>query len=219
MQASASASARNPTWPGPMLRGALPAPGNRVSLYCCSAVRWRCHQKLHPCTVKSWSWKRLLSLISILLIILLLQRQLARPDRCGGRKAGLSSLAPAEGAISSLAPAGSSSAVAVPPSVHPVGSAAGSNGHSMPRRESAQIVSAAPKGAVKPVAVRVRFIVPEFVTAPGQQLVLIGSVPGLGCWDPEKASTCHACTHVHRHLQPHANAASCCRSTALGMHL
>eukprot|EP00197_Chlamydomonas_leiostraca_P009652 CAMPEP_0202864650 /NCGR_PEP_ID=MMETSP1391-20130828/4806_1 /ASSEMBLY_ACC=CAM_ASM_000867 /TAXON_ID=1034604 /ORGANISM="Chlamydomonas leiostraca, Strain SAG 11-49" /LENGTH=1382 /DNA_ID=CAMNT_0049544415 /DNA_START=218 /DNA_END=4365 /DNA_ORIENTATION=+ len=39
---------------------------------------------------------------------------------------------------------------------------------------------------VKPA--RVKFTVPEFVTSPGQTLVIVGSVPALGSWDTEKAT-------------------------------
>ncbi len=36
--------------------------------------------------------------------------------------------------------------------------------------------------------VLVRFCVPEYVSAPGQQLVIVGSVPALGSWDIEQGA-------------------------------
>jgi hypothetical protein len=37
-------------------------------------------------------------------------------------------------------------------------------------------------------SVRVRFIVPEFVTSPGQRLVVCGSSPMLGSWNTAKGA-------------------------------
>jgi hypothetical protein len=39
-----------------------------------------------------------------------------------------------------------------------------------------------------PAPVTVRFVVPEFVSTTGQQLVLVGSVPQLGSWDAQQGA-------------------------------
>lgn len=53
-----------------------------------------------------------------------------------------------------------------------------------------------PSSRAPPKATRVRFVISEFVTSPGQELIVVGSCPALGSWDAQKVRVLSAACGV-----------------------